>query len=144
MRYDLAILGNPSQTSPDLAVDGTAATGVYKLMQRVMILLLTDQEAPDNPGSLGTLIPSLLGGGNVLDPETMGNLFSTAITDIKDSLIANITPDTPADEVLKEIKSYVRVAETAADEVSVEIVVTAQSGDTTTAVIPTSNLTTGT
>lgn len=143
MSYDLAILGNPEQTVPDLTINNTANDGAYKLLQRVMILLLTDTNAENNPGGVGTDIPSLLRGGNVPEPETLSNLFATALVEIKTALLSGITPESTEDEIPETLKAFVIPNEEPSDTVTVEIQVLTRAGTEVTVSVPISNITTG-
>ena len=142
MSYDLAILGDPENNIPTLTIDNTAVDGLYKLIQRVMILLLTDASAENNPGGVGTDIPELYRGGNVPPPEVVANVFAASLVQIKQTLIANIQPDTPADEVPENLTATV-VSNDLPDTVTVEVVVTSQAGNSATVNVPISNITTG-
>jgi hypothetical protein len=144
MSYDLAILGDPEDTVPDLTINNTANDGVYKLVQRVMILLLTDVNAENNPGGVGTNIPDIIRGGNVPSPEVVSNIFSAGLVEIKEALIADVTPDTPADEIPNDLKPFVVTDEgNAPDRIQVDIEVSTQAGSSVRVSIPISNITTG-
>lgn len=144
MTYDLAILGDPENTVPALTIDNTACEGIYKLIQKVMILLLTDVDGENNIGGVGTSIPAVVRGSNVPEPEVVSNLFAAALADIKPTLLAAVTPDTPTDEVPSSLKAdVVTDADNLSDVVAVEVTVIAQSGQSTSVKIPVSSISTG-
>jgi hypothetical protein len=143
MTYDLAILGDPENDSPSLAIDNTAASGVYKLVQKVMLLLLTDSSAENNIGEVGTSIPQLLQGANVPEPEVVSNIFAAALAEIKPTIISGITTDTPADEIPTNLKAFVVTDENnEKDVVAVEILVSTQAEENVSVRVPISTIST--
>jgi uncharacterized alkaline shock family protein YloU len=79
----------------------------------------------------------------VPEPEVVANIFATALVQIKGALIADITPDTPADEIPENLTAQVVTGRPTPDTVSVDVNVTSQAGDTVTVNVPVSNITTG-
>ena len=78
MSIDPAILGPPAHNVEALLdFDGTVSEGIYKLMQRVVILMFTDAEGEYAFG-LGTDIPRLLQGTNSLATDILQNEFAIA------------------------------------------------------------------
>ena len=70
MSNDLSILGPPASLRPALLdFDDTICTGAYKLVQRVLVILFTDEDNPYSFG-IGTEIPQLLVGTNAVDDDT--------------------------------------------------------------------------
>ena len=74
--YDINTLGNLTDPQPDLTVDGTCINGIAKLVQKVMIILLSDE----NNDYYGTYIPSMLSGSNVPDSGAVEIIFNIAMT----------------------------------------------------------------
>lgn len=132
MSVDLAILGDPSNTKSSLSVNNTAATGAYKLAQRVIIVLLTDITQDTNLG-VGTNIPGILRGSNQRDVEELRNFFSIASNRVR-SVLANTTAlGEPLDEILAELTFDFTVNE---DEMDIRAVITTAAGTSVTVPVP--------
>jgi len=137
MAFDLAILGDPENTVSALAVDNTANDGIYKLVQRIMILLLTDIEAPNSNG-FGTNLPGIVFSANISNPEVLQGSFDIAQSAVLTQIRETTDPDAPEDEQLEGLSSeLVRLDR---DEILMNLTVIAVSGDLTTVSAPISNI----
>ena len=125
MSHDIAILGDPANSVSALTIDNTANDGIYKLVQRTVILLFTDKSDTKNLG-LGTDLPRLLD-SNVVDEETIRGYFNLALADVKDNILAAQALDAPDDEKLRDYQLRVEVTER--DEVTVDITVVSEAGE---------------
>lgn len=128
MTYDINILGELTNDRPALVIDGTCIDGVAKLVQRMMIILLSDGTTE----RLGTDIPSLLQSITTASPEVVDNVFRIALADVAEQL--TYEDDTPDDE---KLASYEYTVEKT-DEFTffIDITITAVSGDSTVAKLP--------
>ena len=128
MTYDINILGDLTNDRPSLVIDGTCIDGVAKLIQRMMIILLSDKTTE----SIGTSIPGLLNSITTASPEVVDNVFRIALADVAEQL--TYTDDTPDDE---KLSSYEYTVEKT-DEFTfyIDITITAVSGDSTVARLP--------
>ena len=143
MTYDLAILGDPNDSAPDLSVNNTAADGIYKLMQRVMLLLLTESSNQFTPTGVGTDLVENVISANTGDIDEIQAFFNIAASKVADTIKAQTAQDVPDDEKLKRITTI--VSEGAAEDALVaEVEIVALSGATTEVKFPISNLLTGT
>jgi hypothetical protein len=138
MTYDVAIMGDPSQPRTALSFNNTANDGIYKLVQRVMLLMLTDRQAPANIGA-GSDLYSEIQGANRGDAEVMTGLLNQAASFVKDNIALTTPFDAPDDERLHEIKIIADVGDTN-DSVVAEVTVTTAAGTSATASVPISNL----
>ncbi len=132
MTYDMNVLGDITDSEPDLDLDGTMITGIVKLAQKVLTMLLTDKDT--DPMGRGTRIPSLLVGANNIDPGKLENVFVIALGDIKEQLATTYLEGTPDDEKLSSAK--VTLQDVEPDWVQAIISITAVSGETTTIEVP--------
>ena len=132
MTYDMNVLGDITQQKPALDVDGTVITGIVKLAQRVLTLLLTDIET--DPMGRGTRIPTLLVGANNIDEGQLNNIFVIALGDVKDQLESTYLDGTPDDERLSSAKVILEKIEP--DWIEAIISITAVSGENTTITVP--------
>jgi hypothetical protein len=131
MTYDINILGELTASSPAYTFDGTCIDGIAKLVQRFMIVLFSDNRTE----TYGTDIPRILEQVNIVDMGALDNIFRIAMADVSEILTANTPAGTPDDEVLQ---GYDFILEnTDEDEVFIEITITALSGDSTVAKLPT-------
>lgn len=142
MTYDLAILGDPSDQDPDFKVDNTAGEGIYKLMQRVMILMLTSSSNPFVLENVGTEIVDDVIGSNVGEINEIQGLFNIASSKVLETLRNQTPADAPDDEQIDKISTIV-TKEEAEDAVLATVEVIALSGDSTSVKVPISNLLTG-
>jgi len=131
MTSDINILGDITNSQPALAMDGTFLVGSIKLVQKILILLLTDVET--DPFGRGTRIPSLAGMGTV-DMGQLEGIFRIAMTDVKVQLDASYLADTPDDEKLEIIN--VELSRLEPDYIQAVLVITTQDGETTTIELP--------
>ena len=130
MSLDINILGDLSNDQPLLALDGTCVEGIALLVQKVMILLLSDERTE----RFGTGVPQILRNSANIDSGVVSNIFTTALADVKDILDNNTPAGTPNDERLASYTHEVEVLE--GSSVSVSITITALSGDTTELKLP--------
>lgn len=137
MSNDIAILGTPGSLRPaTLVFDDTVCTGVYKLVQRVLIVLFTDINNPQSYG-VGTDIPSLLGGTNAVDNDTLQGFFNIAGAQIKELFNTQDLTDVPDDEILKDLRFGVIQPEgQLPDTRTLEVAVISQAGEETVIQVP--------
>lgn len=126
MTYDINIMGNPEVTEAALRIDGTAISGIHKLVQKTLILMYTDVADPYNLG-VGTDLPETDRSRNVSDLEGLRGVFIIALNKVKAILISESPLDLPDDERIKEYG--VVTSQGSSGEVILDIRVTAQSGD---------------
>lgn len=138
MLYDLAILGDPNNDQPTLAIANEANDGLYKLLQKVMILLLTDESSPYNLG-VGTSLPTEVVSANITDKKAVQGLFKIGMAKIREVIHVQTPFDAPDDEKLKDFDVVVLDGE-AADTLDVEITVTSVADGSISVRMPTSNL----
>ena len=119
MTLDLAILGAPTLLNSALSVNGTACSGVYKLLQRVMVLLFTDTDVLSNLG-FGTKFPQDLIAANVATPEVAQASLNIACSRIVEQL-SESADGLPDDERIDSLTATLE-ASTDKDTLSVEIV----------------------
>jgi hypothetical protein len=125
MSTDINIMGDPTNDRPLLAIDGPCIEGIMTLTQKIMILLLSDQDTE----TYGTRVPAILRDSANVDPSILSNVFTTAMADVREILDETYLEDTPDDE---RLDSYViEVTNTNEDTISVDITITAISGDST-------------
>ena len=123
--YDINVLGNLNAPQPSLTVDGTCINGIAKLVQKVMIVLLSDERSD----FYGTYIPQMLSGSNVPDSGAVENIFNIAMTEVSDVIKGAYTSETPDDE---KLASYaISFGDSEEDTISVNIKITAVSGENT-------------
>jgi hypothetical protein len=142
MALDVAIMGDPRQEVTALAIDNTANDGIYKLAQRVMIVLLTDREDPIQLNA-GTGVPGQAFSANVTDLEVIRGQFTNGMSEVRDVLNQTVTTETPDDERLANYEVKVR-EQSAPDKVDVEILITSEAGNQAVVRLPISNLVTQT
>jgi hypothetical protein len=138
MAYDLAILGDPENTVSALAVDNTANDGVYKLVQRILVLLFTDVNGTGSAG-YGTDLSGEVLSANISDPEIVQNLFNLAQAKVQEQLQETTALDAPDDEVLKDMISVVRSG-SEDDELFVDVTITTEAGTQITVSAPISSI----
>lgn len=135
MPYDIAILGDSPQGSSLLNFQNTIVNGGYKLVQTVMLLLFTDEDAEFSAG-LGTQLPSLIGQTNNHDEGELKNQFDIAASKVQDTLAQSQPLDLPDNEKLKQIDVEVSRTQQTADQAVVEITVISQDDTATTVNMP--------
>jgi hypothetical protein len=138
MTYDLAILGDPNSEVSALSVDNTAAEGVYKLVQRVLILMFTDVNAQASNG-YGTRLPAEVFSANISNKEIIENIMNLAQARVQEQLQDTTADDAPEDEILTEITNTVSTGANS-DELFVDITITTASGVDITVSAPVSNI----
>jgi len=131
MTFDINILGDITELRPDLAMDGTFLEGSVKLVQKILILLLTNVET--DPFGRGTRLPTLTGMGTV-DMGQLEGIFRIAMSDVKGQLDASYLADTPDAEKLDIIN--VELTRPAPDHVKAVLVIKTMDGETTTIELP--------
>jgi len=134
---DQAILGDPAEDRPELANTNTANDGIYKLVQRVMIILLTDSTVSTNL-NIGTEIPSIVFSANVTDPDLLKGRFDQALDGVRDILIGSQQATDPDDEKIDTMAA--EVTNVASDETTVDIIVVSQAGTAALVSIPIDNI----
>jgi hypothetical protein len=134
--YDIAVLGDPEQSRSLLDFDNTMNTGIYKLVQRVMILLLRDSSSPESFGS-GTELPQQIRSANITDIEILKGLFNIAAEKVREQIVVSTFSDAPADEVLDRIS--VDVTQNERDGLTAEVTVLSTAGTEATVSIPISD-----
>lgn len=132
MSLDLAILGDPADSVADLRISNSANDGIYKLVQRVLILLFTDESEPTNLG-LGTTLASETISANA-NIDFVDNAFTLAMDKVKDDLDESYSADYPLDERLSAY--LVQSTKTDRGTIEVDLTLTAQSGESTTVKVP--------
>jgi hypothetical protein len=137
MSNDISILGTPGSLRPALLdFDGTVCTGVYKLVQRVLIVLFTDRNNPESYG-IGTDIPGLLSGANAVDEDTLQGFFNIAGAQIKEIFRNEDNTGVPDDEILKDLRFAVIQPEgQLPDTRTIEVEVSTQAGEDTVVQVP--------
>jgi hypothetical protein len=138
MSYDLAILGDPYDELSDLAIVNDACEGLYKLLQKVIILLLTDRASPFNMG-VGTDLPSEVISANISDPVIVQGLFQIGLSKIRETIQSQTPYDAPDDEKLQDFQVTVTSGDTD-DSLNAEISVTSVADGTIAVKVPISNL----
>ena len=131
MTSDINILGDIRESQPALAMDGTFLQGSVKLVQKVLILLLTDVET--DPFGRGTRIPSLTGMVTA-DMGQLEGIFRIAMSSVKTQLDVSYLPDTPDDEKLTQID--VKLTRPEADHIKAVLIIQTQAGEPTTIELP--------
>ena len=124
MSADINILGNPHQRQASMSVDGTAISGIHKLMQRSLILLYTDVEDPVKLG-VGTDLPRGDQSRNNYDVQELQTLFEIALGKVQSILLLTTPMETPLDEKIKEFQVEAETSDRG--EVSMEITVRSQA-----------------
>lgn len=130
---DLNIMGLPTTREALLRVDNTAINGPQKLLQRLLVLLFTDNRVETNLG-IGTEL-SDDDVGNISDLEVIRNQYNIALASVKDTLLVETLKDADASERIKD--AQLQVQET--DErgtVEITITVTTQAGDDVSVSVP--------
>lgn len=128
MTYDINILGDLTNAQPAFVINGTCIEGVAKLVQRMIIILLSDNETE----TIGTDVPRVLRGSTTASPEVVDNIFRIALADVAEQL--TYEDDTPDDE---RLDSYDYTVERTDDYTFfIDITITAVSGDSTVAKLP--------
>jgi hypothetical protein len=130
--YDINILGNIKDSTPDLDMNGTFITGVAKLVQRFMILLLTDIKT--DPFGRGTTIPAVRNVISVADIAGADGTLRIACNNVLQQLDESYTTSTPDDE---KIANYtLRVTKQDVDYLSIEITLKTAAGSELTVIMP--------
>jgi hypothetical protein len=128
MTYDINILGDLNNPKPAFYIDGTVIEGVAKLVQRMMIILLSDRETE----GIGTSVPRVIRESTTASPEVVDNVFRIALADVAEQL--TYEDDTPDDE---RLDSYEYTVEKTDDfTFFIDINIRAVSGDSTVAKLP--------
>jgi hypothetical protein len=137
MSNDIAILGQPGSLRPALLdFDGTVCTGSYKLVQRVLTVLFTD-ESNEYSFGIGTEIPQILSGSNAVEDDILQNLFNIAGAQIKDIFDQEDITGVPDDEILQDIRFAVIQPEgQLPDTRTIEVAVYTQAGEETVVEVP--------
>ena len=132
MRLDLAILGDPADTVADLRIDNLANDGIYKLVQKVLIILFTDSSVSTNLG-IGTALSSETVLANSRT-EFVNNIFNIALDKVKDDLELTYPADAPDEE---RLAAY-RVQATTTDKgtVAVDLTIESLAGESVTVNVP--------
>jgi len=137
MSYDLAILGDATTGPSPLTIDNTANDGVYKLLQRVIVLMFTDASNPTTLG-LGTNIPNTVQGANITDVNTYQGILDIAAQTVKEILLAETSVDAPDSEKIDTIVPVVSEGD-AADTLNAQVTVTSLDGSAS-ITVPITNL----
>lgn len=138
MSYDLAILGLPSNRASALSVSNEAADGLYKLMQKILILLFTDKTSAYSAG-IGTTVPSNISAANTLDKKVVQGIFKIGLATIRETIQSQTPYDAPLDEKLRDFDVVVSDGETQ-DSLSVQLTITSVANGTISVRIPITNL----
>jgi len=132
MTYDMNILGDLQDPVTDLTMGDTLITGEVKLVQKVLVMLLTDINT-DSMGR-GTRLPGLLVGANTLDLGQLSGVLVIALGDVKDQLDDAYLPNTPDDEILASAEASMEVVES--DWVRVIITILTAAGTSASIQVP--------
>jgi len=138
MTYDLAILGDPYQTESALAIANEANDGLYKLTQKILILLFTDASSAYNLG-VGTSLPQDVISANITDKKVIQGLFKIGMSKIRSVIHAQTPFDAPDDEKLKDFDVVV-VDGDSEGILDVEVTVTSVAEGTLAVRVPVTNL----
>jgi hypothetical protein len=140
MSLDIAFLGDPANTISALSfADNTANDGVYKLVQRIMILLFTSEDSQYNAG-FGTEIPNSITSANISDKDLIQGTFMNEMSQIAAYLQQTTPFGTPADEQLDRYEVIVVEEDDMPDQLFVELTIFPASGTGTTVRIPVSEI----
>jgi hypothetical protein len=133
MSLDLAILGAPADPVADLRIDNLANDGIYKLVQKVLIILFTDSSVSTNLG-IGTSLSSETISANSR-AEFVNNIFNIALDKVKDDLELTYPADAPDEE---KLASYRVQATTTTDKgtVAVDLTIESLAGESVTVNVP--------
>jgi len=136
MSLDLAILGDPADSVSDLRIANLANDGIYKLVQKILVLLFTDSSVSTNLG-IGTNLATETISANSR-PDFLNNLFTLALDKVKDDLELTYPADVSADE---QLSSY-RVQATTTDRgtVAVDLTIESLAGEFFTVNVPIDNI----
>lgn len=135
--FDVAILGSPANATSLLNVDNTAGTGIYKLVQRILILMFKDKDDPNSLG-IGTNLPTELFGANIQDREILKNTLNIAMDRVKETLVSSTPADAPDDEKIDNIQVELLTPE-GRDTEDIQLTVTSLAGSQFTVVVPISD-----
>jgi hypothetical protein len=122
MSADLNILGDPQQVQASLRTDGTAVSGIQKLVQRALLLLYTDVEDPIRLG-VGTDLSKSDQSRNAYDTEELRNIFAIALGKVKGILLTTTALDAPDDEKIKEFQTETELM----DRGVISVIITVQT-----------------
>jgi hypothetical protein len=136
MSFDASILGNVERKISLLAFDNTACEGVYKLVQKTLILLFSDSSSPYNRGYATTLAQDLKGG--IADMEIVRNFFNIALSQVKRALQQSTALDAPDDEKLQSYQ--LQMTPGSRGDMVATITVTSQAGTSASVKVPVEKL----
>jgi hypothetical protein len=138
---DMAMLGDVDQEVSALSFESNeAAVGIYKLIQRVLVMLFTDSSSEYSAGR-GTELPQQLPGANALDLESTTNLFNIAASKVKETIIGAQTSDQPEDEQLVDIRVEVLIDDSIPDRREINMTVISAAGEAVTVKVPVTDVT---
>ena len=131
---DLAILGEPTSEESLLDFNGKIAEGIYRLVQKVLILLFSDE---DNIYAFerGTQLPTIIPSANIGDAEELQNQFNIAVSKVQTMLAESQAMSLPDDETLERIDVVVS-RDTGSDAAKAEVTVLSVAGETVTVKVP--------
>lgn len=135
MPYDISILGDNANGDSLLDFHDKVVNNGRKLVQKVLILLFTDENEPLSFG-YGTQLPEYLAGANNYEEDALNNQFTIAASKVADILRNTQSLNLPADEKLQRIDVIVTRSETEKDQARAEITVISQDDTATTVQVP--------
>jgi len=140
MSYDLAFLGNPENLKTALAIDNKADDGLYKLLQRIIILLFSDIDSQYNMG-IGTTLPQEVFSANIVDPQVIQGVFNNSMAKVRQYLKDNTPASAPLDEQLKDAQVIIpQLGDVQTDTQEVQIIVTSAAEGTISVRVPISEI----
>jgi len=131
---DIAILGEPATAESLLDFNGKIAEGIYRLVQKVLVLLFSDEEN-SYAYEQGTQLPSVIPSANIGDAEELQNQFNIAVSKVQEMLSVSQPLDLPDDETLERIETVI-TRDTGSDAAKAEITVISAAGDSVTVNVP--------
>lgn len=132
---DLAILGPVPNPGGRLSVGDSVCSGIYALAQKVIILMLTDMNAPYSFG-FGTNLVANTYATNVYDTGVLKGNFDIAAQRVSDNLRVTTPPDAPLDEQLDHIEVEIPINQMAGDSVGALVTVFSKAGNSLTVKAP--------
>lgn len=126
--YDLNMMSQePGTVSPPLAFGSTRCSGVVKLAQRVLVLLLKN-EAAATWSKLGTSFGDLIKGANLPQLTDLDNRCAMAAADVAEAIktYQDQAGTTDAEERLESLR--IKVDSAFGDSAQVSVVVTNEAG----------------
>ena len=124
---DLAILGPVPNPSGKLSVGDAVCSGIYALAQKVIILMLTDMNAPASFG-FGTNLFNDIYAANIVDAGVIKGNYDIAAQRVTDNLRLTTPATAPLDEQLDHIEVAVPLEQMQGDSVGVVITVYSKAG----------------